>query len=160
MASAVERPGDARRDPRPLFVELVNADGGAELSDLLFTWGALPPEARVHVAFEAIRGGPAVTAKPEVLKRLGIVVLRPRKTPLPAERSSADGRKARFDLERIYVVSAARETFIPAIRVPRRRTLVVAIQVLLPPDVTEQHFRFEVVQRVGRRVVGGSECFV
>ncbi len=155
-----ELEGKARRQPRPLFVELGNAERGPVLFDLLFHWGSLPSEARVHVAFEALGGRPAVTAKPEVLKRHGIVVLRPRQTALPAERRGLDGKRTRFDLDRIYALSAARETWIPGIRIPADRVLAVAIQVLLPADVTDDPLRFEVVQQAGKRVVGGSACFV
>ena len=152
--------GKARRQPRPFFVELGNAERGPVLFDLLFQWGSLPSETRVHVAFETLGARPAVTARPEVLKRHGIVVLRPRQTALPAERRDLDGKRTRFDLDRIYALSAARETLIPGIRIPPERALLVAIQVLLPADVTADPLRFDVVQQAGKRVVGGSTCFV
>ena len=149
-----------RRPPRPLFVELRNAERSTVLFDLLFRWGALPAATRVHVAFEKLSGAtPAVTARPEALWRYGIVVLRPRETPFPAERRGSDGRMRQFDLNRIYALSADRETLIPGIRVPPGRSLVVAVQVSLPADVTDGLLRFDVVQKTGKRVVGGSACF-
>ena len=151
---------DTGRRP-PLFVELRNAERRAVLFDLLFRWGALPAVARVHVAFEKLSGAtPAVTARPEALRRYGIVVLRPRATPFPAERRGSDGRMRRFDLDRIYVLSAARETLIPGIRIPAGRSLAVAVQVSLPADATDGPLRFDVIQQTGKRVVGGSACFV
>lgn len=150
-----------RRPPRPLFVELRNAEHSSVSFDLLFRWGALPAETRVHVAFEKLSGAtPAVAARPEALKRYGIVVLRPRQTSFPAERRGSDGKMRRFDRDRIYVLSAARETSIPGIRIPPGRSLVVAVQVLLPADVTDGPLRFDIVQQIGKRVVGGSACFV
>lgn len=150
-----------RRPPRPLFVELRNPEQRPALFDLLFQWGSLPPETRVHVAFEKLSGaGPAVTARPEVLKRHGIVLLRPRQTPFPAERRGGDGKIRRFDLDRIYALSAVRETLIPGIRIPGGRALAVAIHVLLPPDGPDGTLRFDVAQLAGKRVVGGSACFV
>lgn len=151
--------GKGRREPRPLFIQLSNAESRPIVCDLVFKWGSLPSATRVHVAFETL-GSPAVTARPGMLKRHGIVVLRPRQTALPAERRSVDGKTTRFDLERIYVLSAARATLIPGIRIPAGRALTVAIQILPPPEMTDEPLRFDVVQQVGTRVVGGSACFV
>lgn len=148
-----------RRPPRPLFVELRNPAEGPALFDLLFQWGALPPETRIHVAFEKLSGA-GVTARPEVLKRHGVVLLRPKQTPFPAERRSRDGRLRRFDLDRVYALAAVRETVIPGIRIPGGRSLAVAIHVLLPPDGPDGTLRFDVTQLAGKRVVGGSACFV
>lgn len=147
--------------PPPLFVKLHNPEGRATLFDLLFHWGSLPGETRVHVAFEKLSGARrAVTAAPEALKRYGIVVLRSRQTPLPAERRDHDGAIRRFDLDRIYALSATRDTLIPGIRIPSGRSVAVAIQVLLPPDVTEDTLRFDVVQQAGKQAVGESTCVV
>lgn len=88
------------------------------------------------------------------------VVLRSRRTQLPAERRDHDGEIRCFDLDRIYALSATRDTLIPGIRIPSGRPVAVAIQVLLPPDVTEGTLRFEVIQQAGKLVVGGSTCVV
>ncbi|MBI4611853.1 MAG: hypothetical protein HY726_22920 [Candidatus Rokubacteria bacterium] len=101
-----------------------------------------------------------MTVRPEALKRHDVVVLRPRRTMFPRERRGPGGDVRRFDLSRIYVLSAARETLIPGIRIPFGRSLAVAIQVLLPPDVTEGVLTFDVVQRLGKRIVGESACIV
>jgi hypothetical protein len=169
------QPGDPRRHfARPdrgralpltkapvLVIELQNTEGRLAFFDLIFRWGTLPGETCIHVAFEKLSGATsAVTARPEVLKRCGIAVLRPRQTAFPAERRGLDGKRTRFDLDRIYALSAARDTLIPGIRIPPARALAVALQIRLPADVTERPFRFDVVQQAGKRVVGGSACFV
>ncbi len=147
--------------PPLLFIELQNTEGRLAFFDLIFRSGTLPEETRIQVAFETLSGAsPAVTARPEVLKRHGIVVLRPRQTAFPAERRGLDGKRTRFDLDRIYALSAARDTLIPGIRIPPGRALAVAIRILFPADVTERPFRFDVVQQAGKRVVGSSACFV
>jgi hypothetical protein len=160
-AFARAREDTARHRPRLLFIELHNAEQDATLFDLIFRWGDLPRETRIHVAFEKAGGPrPAVTAGPEVLQRHGIVVLCPRQPPFPAERRGPDGRMRRFDLGRIYALSAAHDTLIPKIRVPGGRSLIAAIEISLPAQVTERTLRFEVVQQAGKRIVGGSACFV
>lgn len=147
--------------PPLLVIELHNAEGRPALFNLVFHWGSLPGDTSVHVAFEKLSGArPAVTARPEVLKHRGIAVLRPRQTSFPAARRGPDGQMRRFDLGRIYALSAAHDTLIPAIRIPAGRSLVVAIQVLLPADAPESTLRFDVVQQAGKRVVGESACVV
>lgn len=147
--------------PPLVIIELDNTDGPLAVFDLMFHWGNLPSETSVQVVFEGLPdASPAVTARPELLKRHGIAVLRPRQTPFPAERRGRDGGMRRFDLDRIYTLSAARDTLIPRVRIPAVGSLAVAIQVVPPPYVTERTLRFDVVQQVGKRVVGGSACVV
>ena len=144
-----------------VIIELQNAEGHAAVFDLRFHWGDLPTETSVQVAFEKLAGvGPAVTARTEILKRHGIVVLRPRQAPLPAERRGVNGEIRRFDLDRIYTLSATRDTLIPGIRIPADSSLAAAIQVVPPPYATGRTLCFDVVQQMGKRIVGGSACVV
>jgi hypothetical protein len=141
------------------LVEFSNRQSRDARFDLAFRRGDLPASTRLQVCFERLPdASPAVQARPDDLKRYGIVVLRPREPSLPRTRRDRRGGLRHFDVERVYTFSAARDTIIRAVRIPTGRSLLLAIHLVVPEDAAADTLRFKVVQQVGRQIVDGITC--
>jgi photosystem II stability/assembly factor-like uncharacterized protein len=143
----------------PITVEMHDMTRAGALYGLELWWGTLPGNARVFVAFERLPGEkPPVTLSAEELRRVGIKRSREgRDLFLEKYEFGCDGEHV-FDLGRVYELSRpkdARNRFF-GIRVPAKRLLAVAVNVVLP-DRLETDAQFDLVQRAApKRAVGGS----
>ena len=134
-------------------------DGAA--STLQFHWGSLPPETRLHVAFEAV--GESGPIDPSEVARRGIEVGHPRHGVLPDHRTDRCGHWRRIDLAQALTLvrkGDATSVEIPEVRLPGDRSLAIMMNLVLPAHTADraplQPLRFDVIHRVGPRVIGGS----
>jgi hypothetical protein len=142
--------------------------------DLELHWGNLPQGSRVFVAFERPRsGGRVILAGDDELGRLDIrlahtghtlflrqyqVGLRRRGWfGLPWLRRRATSEHRNFDLTRVYELPRPDRNLVifPNLRVPRDASVAVALNVALPAQTTASA-QFDLIQRLGDRIVGGS----
>jgi hypothetical protein len=132
----------------------------AALSSLVIHWGSLPHDTRLFLAFEAVDGQP-VLANLASLARLGIEVGHVKGDVLPDHRINRCGERLKIDLEHALTLihhSKAAAIEIPGVRLPSNRSLAIVMNLVVPAhkDRRQRTFQFDVIQRVGKRVIGGS----
>jgi hypothetical protein len=132
-------------------------------SSLVVHWGNLPRETRLFLAFEAIDGPTRVLADPSGLAKLGIEVGRVGSDVLSAHRVNRCGERVNIDLAHAVTLlhhGKATSVELPGVRLPSDRSLAIVMNLIVPAHVVDrQHertFQFDVFQRVGKRVLGGS----
>ena len=135
------------------------ADGAP--STLQFHWGGLPPETRLHVAFEAV--GESRPIDPSEVARRGIEVGHARHGVLPDHRTDRCGHRRRIDLAHALTLvrkGDATSVEIPQVRLPGDRSLAIMMNLVLPAQTADRAgprpLRFDLIHRAGRRVIGGS----
>jgi photosystem II stability/assembly factor-like uncharacterized protein len=129
------------------------------ISDIVFHWGSLPKGTKIYIAVEIPPTKiPAILAKPDELKLGGVSVRANGKKLFVETREGPCGELRRFDLKRIFELSQTKDrtSTIPGVRIPYDRSLAIAMNVELPDDVKEKSVQFDVMQRSGKWLVGGS----
>lgn len=121
-------------------------------------WETVPVRSIVDVAFELLRGSEhVVEASSTALKRGGIAtpVARGLFPPTVADRC---GGAIRIDRGRVYRAERGERSTstIAGVRVPAESSIVILLRLVLPKDAAQTACRFDIVQRSGKRVVGGN----
>lgn len=142
--------------PAALIIDM-HAASKAPLVDVRFQWGTLPRGARIVVAFGLDPNQrPAVQAKPEELKRHGVSLSLKDAALLPARTPPRRGQTVSIDRQHVYSLERGRNgmTTIPSVRVPLKRPLTLALNVVLPASA-KAIAQFDVVQLTGKQMIGG-----
>ena len=126
--------------------------------DIDVHWETVPVRSIVDVAFELPRGSEhVVEASSTALKRGGIAtpVARGLFPPTVADRCSG---AIRIDRGRVYRAERGERSTstIAGVRVPAESSIVILLRLVLPKDAAQPACRFNIVQRSGKRVVGGN----
>jgi len=128
------------------------------MASLTINWGTLPADAELRLSFELPEGRHPVIASDRQLADAGIKPLRDEQH-FPKTRLTRCGRERRFDLDRVYALrgTQGRSTTLPDIVLPPRSSLGVQLAILLPKETArDESMTFDVIQRAGKRIVGGS----
>jgi hypothetical protein len=147
---------------RAYILELHDPEKHGRLVDLIFNWGSLPKETKVFVVFETISNNDhAVKADPEDLKKLGIIALQNTKDKnlFHQKLEYGCGETKYFNLKyiyRLYLMENKTITVIPSVSIPKDRPLLMAINLVLPKDMEQKTAQFDILQRAGQRIIGGS----
>ena len=144
------------------ILELHDPEKHARLVDLIINWGSLPKETKVFVVFEMLSNNDqAVKADPDDLKHFGIIALQNSKDKnlFHHEIQYGCGETKHFNLMyiyRLYLMENKTRTIIPSVSIPQDRPLLMAINLVLPKDMEQKTVQFDIVQRAGQRIIGGS----
>jgi hypothetical protein len=113
------------------------------------------------MAFERLPGALVVGASRSALERGGVRPARAGEPSLPSSHTDRRGRVAHFPTEQTYELSpvAGRRTIVRGVRIPPRHSLVGVFEARLPAG-WRGTAQFDVVQRKGKRVLGGSTYIV
>jgi hypothetical protein len=133
-------------------------DGEDRLTDIVIHWGSLPRDTTLFVAFEAQPDGkPTVVAGARELKAGGAALDRKAEGLFPGEWEDRCGDEHRLESSRVYVLSPAeaRTSVIPRVRVSGTNSLQMFVNLLVPKKVDVDTAQFDVMQRIGKEVVGG-----
>ncbi len=151
--------GQAMQAANAMVIRLHNPFREAAQFDVVFRWQNLPLKTRVFVAFEKPPDRkPALFAKPDVLRRNGIVIARGKGRLFPKTVAEPCGAARRMDLSRVYQMSPRKDgsTTLPAVRALGGASLVMVINLILPNGAGKESSQFSVAQQSGGRVLGGS----
>ncbi len=144
------------------LLELHDSETHGRLVDLVFNWGSLPKETKVFVVFETLSNNDhAVKVDPEDLKQLGIIAFQNTndKNLFYPELEYGCRETKYFDLKYIYrlhLMENKTTTIIPSVSIPQDRPLLMAINLVLPKYMEQKSVQFDILQRAGQRITGGS----
>ena len=145
------------------IIELHDLEKREAIVDLVFNWGTVPQNSSVFVVFELLQNNePAVKVEIDSLKKYGISVLHnaKEKNLFYNRLEYGCGEIKYFNLKCIYQLRIMENgkipTIIPSVRIPEGRPLLTAINIVLPKDMEQEEVQFDVIQRSGQRIIGGS----
>ena len=141
------------------MIHMRGPDDRKMMCDLLIHWGSLPKGTRIYIALEASSTkAPVILATSQELKQMGVTMRGEMKKLFLETRKVRCGETRRFDLKHVYELSPTRNrtSTISSLIIPGERSLVVAINVVLPAEVKAESVQFDVIQMSGKRIIGGS----
>jgi photosystem II stability/assembly factor-like uncharacterized protein len=144
------------------ILELHDPENHEVLIDLIFNWGSLPKETKMFVVFESLEDNePTINVKLADLENLGITIINGKEKNLFHEELEYKcGQIKHFNPESVYELSPIQSntttSIIPSVRIPEGRPLIMAINLVLPNHIEQESVQFDVIQRVGQRIIGGS----
>jgi hypothetical protein len=142
--------------PVPMTIRVNNPGTETIVTDVLVHFGNLPSRTRIWAAVD--RGEMRGRRSVEETKRTRELL---RKSGLTLARSVDDdcGDEREVDMEDMYVATAAKpevQVLVPGIVVPAGGWRAVTIAVEQPRQIPAVGVQFDVIQRIGDRIVGGS----
>ncbi len=150
--------GSVAPEGEPFMMEFNGRGTKARVFDIVFDWGSLPRGSRILVVFERLRG----ESRP-VLSRLDPAAIGGRFVPnakkiLPSDVATSCGDTRAFDAKELLVLEHRGdvEAIIPGVAIPSDRPRALLFKVEVPRDFGARKCQFEVQQRAGKRLVGGS----
>jgi hypothetical protein len=142
--------------PAPMTIRVNNPGKEPIVTDVLVAFGNLPSRTRIWAAVDRgeMAGRPSAEESARARDQL-------KKAGLSLARSVSDecGDERAFDLKDMYVANAHKEeaqVLVPGIMVPAGGWRVVTLAVERPRRIPAIGIQFDVIQRVGNRIVGGS----
>jgi hypothetical protein len=137
----------------------MRAPGGEDrLADIVVHWGSLPRETVLYAAFEAQPDGkPTVLAGAQELEAGGVAPDPEVEGLFPHDWEDRCGEEHRLEASRVYALRPAggRTSVIPRVRVSGTRSTQLFLNLVVPPDVGGDGAQFDVMERIGKEIVGG-----
>lgn len=150
-------PGPLHWDAGVMGVRVYNGYRETARYDLVVDWSTLPEGAALHIAFEA-SSHPILVATDEELQAAGAEPVSDTEGLFPETYPTRCGPDVL--VERRYMLRLRRgardlRSVLP-MRLPGRRSVLLLLNPALPASTPPGAYRFDVQQRTGRHLVGGS----
>jgi hypothetical protein len=140
----------------PITVRLNNPSSEAMVADLLVHFGNFPGGTRLWAAIDrGERRGTRDPGETERARRL----FRETKLRLPKEADDDCGARREIDVDDIYMAQAGKkgeQVLLPEVIIPAGSWRTVVMYLEQPSRIPANGLQFDVLQRVGDRIVGGS----
>jgi photosystem II stability/assembly factor-like uncharacterized protein len=150
-------PGLPRPHSGAMGVRLYNGYREAARYDLVVDWSTLPNNSTIHIAFEASTGA-ILAATKEDLKVAGAEIVSNSKGLFPKAYPARCGPDVPIDRRHVLRLRrrAGNARSVLPVLLPGRRSVLLLLNPVLPVRTAPGAYRFDVQQRTGKFLVGGS----
>ncbi len=151
-------PGGIAPPDEPIMIEFHPESPKARRYDLVLDWGSLPLGARLFMALEVHGAEEVLSATNAALGKLGIKVMADSEGILAAKVKGRCGKIRKFDQKRLLVMARKepQEITVPNLLLPADGPLGISFKVELPKKTPPGEYQFDVIQKNGKRLIGGS----